>query len=152
MPNIPFPSDIPFSLQEVRDEFDRLLDRVWHGGLTTAPLDGQDWAPRLDVYEYPDSFEVRVEVSGVSADDVEVSILENVLTIKGTKPKPEDPADGVRRLRSECRYGSFCRTYEFSAPVQDNAVTATSRNGVLDIKIPKTQESKGRTVKVESAD
>ena len=98
MSKIPFPSDIPFSMQEMRDEFERMLDRVWHSGLSTAPLDGQDWAPRLDVYDQPDGYHVRVEVPGLRADDVEVSILGNVLTIKGTKVMPEQSGEAVRRF------------------------------------------------------
>lgn len=151
MPNIPFPSDIPFSFQEMRSEFDRLLDRVWHSGLHTAPLDGQDWAPRLDVYEHPDSYRVRVEIPGMTADDVDVTILNHMLAVKGSKPIPEEPSEDIRRLRAECRYGSFCRNYEFQSPVDDSAVTAACKDGVLTIVVPKTPQSKGRAVEVQAA-
>ena len=150
MPNIPFPSDIPFSLQEMRGEFDRLLDRVWHSGLHTAPLDGQDWAPRLDVFEHSDKYRVRVEISGMTAEDVAVTIQDNILTIKGTKSAPEEPEEGVRRIRAECRYGSFCRHYEFRSPVDDSAVSASCKDGLLTIEIPKTPQPKGRSVEVET--
>ncbi|MFQ5430761.1 MAG: Hsp20/alpha crystallin family protein [Phycisphaerae bacterium] len=149
MAKIPFASDIPFSLQEMREEFDRMLDRVWHSGLTTAPLDGQDWAPRLDVYEHPDRFHVRVEIPGVRVEDVEVTILDNVLTIKGVKTAQDRQTENIRCLRSECRYGSFCRRYELPAAVEDAAVKASSKDGVLDIMIPKVEQTQGRTVKVE---
>jgi len=152
MPNIPFPTDIPSSVQELRDEFDRLIDRVWHGGLSTAPLDGQDWAPRLDVYEHPDHYQVRVEVPGLRAEDVEVSILNNVLTVEGTKVMPDRPTEEVRRLRSECRFGHFCRKFELPSAAEGADVAATCKYGVLDIKIPRTPQVKGHSVKVESAD
>ena len=129
-----------------------MLDRVWHGGLSTAPLDGQDWAPRLDVYEHPDHYQVRVEIPGLTADDVEVSILDNVLTVKGTKAMPENVGEDVRRLRSECRYGSFCRRFELPSPAEDASVSATCKHGVLDIRISRATVVKGRSVKVESAD
>ncbi len=150
MPNIPFPSDLPFSVQEIRNEFDRLLDRVWHGGLSTAPLDGQDWAPPLDVYEHPDRFQVRVEMAGVAAEDVDVSILEGVLTVRGTKAPPQQTGETGRRLRSECRYGRFCRKFELPAAVQENAISASHKNGVLNIEVPKSPEVRGRSVKIDS--
>ncbi len=148
MPNIPFPSDLPFSLQNVRKEFDQLLDRVWHVGLTTAPLDGQDWAPSMDVFEEADRFLVRVEVPGMSAEDIEVTILANVLTIKGCKATIPASNQEPRALRSECRYGSFSRKYELPGEVQEDAVTATCKNGVLELEIPKRHEARGRTVKI----
>lgn len=152
MPSIPFTTEIPFSVQDMREEFDRLLDRVWHGGLSTAPLDGQDWAPRLDVHEHPDHYQVRVEIPGLTADDVEVSILDNVLTVKGTKTAPNQSGENVRRLRSECRYGSFCRKFELPSPAEESSVSATCRHGVLEISISRSAQIKGRNVKVESAD
>lgn len=152
MPSIPLPTEIPFSVQELREEFDRMLDRVWHGGLSTAPLDGQDWAPRLDVYEHPDHYQVRVEIPGLTADDVEVSILDNVLTVKGTKAKADQSSEDVRRLRSECRFGSFCRRFELPSPAEEASVSATCKHGVLEITISRAATVKGRSVKVESAD
>lgn len=153
MPNIPSPREFPFSLQDVRNEFDRLLDRVWHKGLCTAPLDGQDWAPSLDVIEEADAYRVRVEIPGMVAEDVEVSILDNTLTIKGVKPPPvKADEEAPRRLRTECCYGGFCRRYELPGPVQEDGVTAACKHGVLDVTIPKTPEIIGRKVQVSPRD
>lgn len=152
MPNIPFPTDFPFSVSDMRREFDRLMDRVWHAGLSTAPLDGQDWAPPLDVVEKFDAFEIRVEVPGVSSAEVDVSILNNVLTVEGRKIPPATPENDGRRVRAECRYGGFSRKFEFPSAVQDDAITASCRNGVLHINVPKLAASKGRSVKVENQD
>lgn len=152
MPNIPSPRDFPFSVQDIRNEFDRLLDRVWHVGLATAPLDGQDWAPCIDVFEEPDAFRVRVEIPGIGADDVDVSILDNILTIKGTKRASIEAGEDRQGLRAECRYGSFCRKYQLPSAVRDEGVTASCRNGVLDVTIPKTPEEKGRKVRIQAED
>ena len=96
MPSIPLPREIPFSVQEMREEFDRMLDRVWHGGLSTAPLDGQDWAPRLDVYEHPDHYQVRVEIPGLTADDVQVSI--GHFDLRKSRSSRQREHDAQRRL------------------------------------------------------
>jgi HSP20 family protein len=152
MPDVPFPRNIPFSLQDLRDEFDRMLDRVWHVGLSTAPLDGQDWAPCLDVIDEVGSYRVRVEVPGLSAEDVEVSLLDRTLIVKGHKPGGEKPAEPQRYLRRECRYGSFCRRYEMPSLVNNEGIKATCRQGVLEITVPKRPEAQGRKVSVESQD
>lgn len=152
MANLPFPSDLPFSLHEMRNEFDRLLDRVWHGGLNTAPLDGQDWAPRIDVVEHPDAYHLRVELPGVRGEDVDVSILNNEITIKGVKHLPDEPPESVRRLRSECRYGCFNRKFEFASEVRPDDISATCKAGVLHVKVPKALETKGHKVPVQSVE
>jgi HSP20 family protein len=152
MPDVPFTRGIPFSLQDLRSEFDRMLDRVWHVGLSTAPLDGRDWAPAVDVIEENTGYLVRVEVPGLSAGDVEVSILDKTLTVKGVKPAQVKPEEPPHYLRKECRYGMFCRSYELPAPVESEGVKAACKNGVLEITIPKRPEAQGRPVKVQSQD
>jgi HSP20 family protein len=152
MANFNIPTDFPFSIRDVRSEFDRLLDRVWHAGLTTAPLDGQDWAPVIDVVDEGKTYLVRAEVPGLAAEDVEVSILDNVLSIKGYKPGPVQTGEGKRPLRNECRHGGFLRRYEFPSPVQEEGVAATCKRGILEVVIPKKSEAAGRTVRVSSAD
>jgi HSP20 family protein len=150
MPDIPFPRGIPFSIQDLRNEFDRMIDRVWHVGLSTAPLDGHDWAPCIDVIDENTAYHVRVEVPGVTASDVEVSILDKTLTVKGVKPTGETPEEPRRYLRKECRYGLFCRTYDLPAAVDSEGVKAACKNGVLEVIVPKRPEAQGRPVKVEA--
>ena len=149
MPNIPFPTDFPFSVQGVRNEFDRLLDRVWHLGLSTAPLDGQDWAPCVDLFEEPDRYIIRAELPGVGAEEVHLEILGNMLTIRGCKAVQKDATGDRKPLRGECRYGSFHRKVELPGGVKEDGIVANCRNGVLEISVPKKPEVHGRTVKVQ---
>jgi len=148
MPTFPFPRDLSFSVQDIRSEFDRLLDRVWHGGINSAPLDGQDWAPAVDVIDEPLGYRIRVEVPGMTAEQIEVSVQKNVVTIQGRKPPVYDEGS-PRRLRSECRYGAFSRRIELPNAIQDADVKATCKNGVLTLEVPKTPVAVGRTVPVE---
>ncbi|GJQ27093.1 MAG: molecular chaperone [Phycisphaerae bacterium] len=162
MASFPFPSDWPFNVQGVRNEVDRLLDRVWHLGLSTAPLDGQDWAPCLDLFEEADRYIVRAELPGMAAEDVSVEMLGQTLSIRGFKAEPARASEkpgavgagesqaACRKLRGECRYGSFARKIELPGPVSESGVSATCRNGVLDVTIPKAQSSLGKTVKVSA--
>lgn len=150
--NHPFPMEFPFSVQDLRDEFDRLVDRVWHGGITTGPLDGQDWAPRMDVCERTDSFLIRIEVPGVSAEEIDVSILKDTLTIRGTKKAPQEVTEGTRRMRNECRYGDFSRKVELPSAVDEGSVSAVCKDGVLFVRVQKVAQSMGKSVKVTSGE
>ena len=59
----------------------------WHSGISTAPLDGQDWAPTIDVVEDHENYYVQAEIPGLSAEDVDVSILETTLTASLSLPQ-----------------------------------------------------------------
>ena len=152
MASFQFPPELPFSFHDVRNEFDRLLDRVWHVGLNTAPLDGQDWAPNIDVLDEGDRYRVRLEAPGVPGDQIDVSIAENTLAVRGCKTPPPRPGEGRRQLRAECRFGSFCRKYEFPEAVNDEGVEANFKNGVLEVSVMKKPEPRGRSVRVSAQD
>ena len=64
--------DMRVSVSDLQDEFNNVFNRLWHGGVTTGPLDGQDWAPRIDLIDEPDQFVVRAEVPGISAGRIDV--------------------------------------------------------------------------------
>jgi len=149
IPFNPFSGELPVYLQDLRGEFDKWIDRVWHGGISTAPLDGQDWAPNLDVFDLGTHYLVRVEVPGLTSGDIEVTIHEGVLNVKGHKPPPVPPGKPPKTLRCECRYGAFARRFPLPGAVAEDAIKATCKEGVLTIEIPRQPEPKGRTVKVE---
>ena len=83
--------DAQISLGNLQDEMNRLIERVWHSGVSTGPFDGQQWGPVLDVYEHDDAYLLFAELPGVDGSDVEVTVLNNTLTIRGEKRRPETP-------------------------------------------------------------
>ena len=133
----------------LQDEMNRVFDRVWHGGISTRPLDGQQWAPGLDVYEYPDRFVVYVEVAGVDGNSVDVSCVSNVLTIRGEKRRPVDVTAETASLYRERRYGCFCRSVELTGKIVVDKVAARYQNGVLEVTVPKAESDRPRAVRVE---
>jgi len=149
MPSLPSPRGFPFSVQDLRGEFDRLLDRVWHVGLNTAPLDGQDWAPPLDVHEEAEAYQICVEVPGIAPESIEITVAGGTLIIRGEKP-PHFAGERARLLRAECRHGGFCRRYELPGPVREEAITATTRYGVLRITAPKAAQAAGARIPIRS--
>ncbi|HNQ22245.1 MAG TPA: Hsp20/alpha crystallin family protein [Phycisphaerae bacterium] len=138
----------PISLSGLQDEMSRLIERVWHSGVSTGPLDGQEWAPPVDMYESPDRYTLYAELPGVEPSAVEVSYLARVLTIRGEKVPPPPGTEAGRTVRHERRFGTFCRSVDLPADVDADRLSATFHAGVLEVTLPKSQASVAKSVKV----
>lgn len=149
MPAQPF-RESPFSLCSVQQEINHLIERLWHAGLSTRPFDGQEWAPAIDLEEYPEEFKLYAEIPGLGASAVEVTYLDGELTIRGEKAAQQ--SNPQRVLRHERRFGTFCRTIELPHGVDADRLSARCQNGVLEITIPKSQAWRPKSVKIEVAD
>lgn len=143
--------DTNFSLGNLQDEMTRLLERVWHAGLSTGPLDGQKWAPVVDLQEFADHYTLFAEIPGVDRGGVELTFLNNVLTIRGEKNAPPEVQQSVRSLRTERRYGEFCRSIELPGDVDAEHVAASVDKGLLVVTLPKLASSKPREIKIGAA-
>ncbi len=125
----------PFSTMR---EFDRLFEG----------RPANRWMPRVDVFDHDNSLVVRTEVPGVAADDIEVTVEAGTLTIKGGRNfETEENKPNYRR--KEIFQGSFERTILLPEGIDPTAVTATSKDGILEITIPKLPEVLPRKVSVE---
>lgn len=145
----PFSKDNPAMFGDLQDDLNRLLNRWWHSGISTAPLDGQDWAPAWDVLEKDDQYEGRIELPGMEAGDVEVTYVGQTLTVKGCK-SCDAPAKGQGTyLRRERRFGNFARSVQLPEAVDPEQLSATCANGLLTVVLPKKSDPNKRTVKVE---
>lgn len=136
-------------LTSLQDEMNRVFERVWHVGVSTPPLDGQKWAPPIDLYEYDDRYVLVAEAPGVDPAEIELSQLGETLSIRGTKKRPAVAADAIGTLRNECRYGSFCRTIELPAGAAKDRASARCTGGMLEVTVYKTETSKPRSIKVQ---
>jgi len=104
--------------------------------------------PSVDLYEEKDDIVVKAELPGMEKDNIEVNLSDNRLTIKGEKKKEEEvKKEGY--YRSERSYGSFVRSLELPSEVQTDKIKAAFKNGVLEIRLPKTEEAKKRETKVK---
>ena len=144
--------DAQVSLGALQDEMNRLIERVWHAGVSTGPFDGQEWAPAVDLYEYNDRYTMYVEIPGVDATEVDVSHVGNTLTVKGERKSPVADQSDVRAVRSERRFGAFCRAVDLPGDIDADRMSARSHGGVLEITIPKTAASMPKAVKIEVSD
>ena len=107
------------------------------------------WSPLVDVFEDGEGITLKVELPEVDADDVDIQIEGNALTLKGErKLENAEKQDGYHRV--ERSYGSFGRRFTLPSTVDTANVTAQSRDGVLRIFLPKKAETKPRQVKVQA--
>jgi HSP20 family protein len=106
--------------------------------------------PKLDLYEEKDQIVVKAELPGMTKDNIQLSIADNILTIKGEKKKEEEDK-GKDYYRSERIYGSFMRALPLPAEIDPDKVQATFKNGVLEIRLPKSEAAKKREIKVNVA-
>ena len=105
-------------------------------------------APTLDLYEDRGELVAKVELPGLGKDDVQVKITDHRLVIKGEKKKEEEVKE-KDYYRSERSYGAFTRSVELPEEVQVDKARASFKNGVLEIRVPKSEEAKKKEIRVE---
>ena len=127
--------------------FDRRMRSWWpeRWFKTEGALTG---APALDVYEEKDEIVVKAELPGLEKDNVEVNLSDHTLTIKGEKKKEEEVKE-EDYYRSERSYGKFVRSLQLPTEVKADAIKASFKNGVLEVRLPKTEAAKSREIKVK---
>ncbi|HEX5030783.1 MAG TPA: Hsp20/alpha crystallin family protein [Tepidiformaceae bacterium] len=135
-------------LTVLRNEMDRLFDRIWEADLPERRLG--EWTPVLDFSETKEFFFVKMEVPGMDPKDIKISLQDHILTISGDRKKDEEEKD-ERFYRIERSYGVFTRSIRLPFPVDEHKVNAVFKNGVLTIAIPKAESSKGIFVPIKTA-
>jgi HSP20 family protein len=105
-------------------------------------------APAVDLFEEKDDIVVKAELPGIEKDNIEVNVADHHLTIKGEKKKEEEVKE-ENYYRCERSYGSFLRTIELPKDVKADKVKAAFKNGVLEVRLPKTEEAKAKEIKVK---
>ena len=109
---------------------------------------GVDWRPVVDISETTADYLIKVELPEVEKEDVEVSIDNGLLTIKGERKfVKEDESETQHRIESV--YGLFSRSFTLPGDADDAGISAKSNNGVLKVRIPKIKESPAESVQIK---
>ncbi len=101
----------------------------------------------IDVYESADAFMIRAAIAGVTADDIDISVNNDMVTIKGMRQVADEETEGVF-LYQECYWGGFSRTIILPTPVRSEAVKASLKNGILRVTLPKAAEQRQEAIPV----
>jgi HSP20 family protein len=136
----------PFNeLASMRRTMDRLLGDVtpWRSG------DGETLTMPVDVYDTEDEVVVKASLPGVQPDDIDISVTGQLVTIKGrTQQEHEERAENF--YRHERRHGAFIRQIELPSEVKSDEAEATYENGVLQLKLPKAEEMRPKSIRVQA--
>ena len=109
--------------------------------------DANSWTPRVDVREEDNRYVIVADIPGVDSKDIEISMDKSVLTIKGER-KSEKTAENAKVTRVERRQGAFERSFALPDSADADAITASGKNGVLEIAIPKKAQAAPRKIVV----
>ncbi|MDD3374111.1 MAG: Hsp20/alpha crystallin family protein [Candidatus Omnitrophica bacterium] len=140
----------PFSeLEGIQKQMNQLFDfSLARNPLGDTTLLGGQWAPAVDVYDSKDSLLVKADLPGLTKDEIEVSIHDGSLILKGEKKKDTEVKE-EKYFKTERFYGSFFRTIPLPASVDVNKVDAKYQDGVLTLTLPKKEEAKPKQISID---
>lgn len=132
----------PFdTLATIQDELNRIFDQSLGVDDHTAGVLERSWNPPVDLFENGDEFIIRMDVPGLELKDIDIAAVDNSLVIKGERKElPE--AEKESYVRRERFRGQIQRNITFPAKVDRDKISAVYKNGVLELKCPKAEESK----------
>ena len=134
-------------LTTLQREMNRLLESFFGGGL--LPFGESMTAPAVEVADTNEAIIVKAQVPGVNKDQIQVTVTEGALTLKG-EMKEEEKKEEKNYHRREFRYGAFTRTIPLSAAVQAEKATAQLKDGVLTITIPKSEPARVKEIPIQT--
>lgn len=130
-------------------EFDD-MDKMMESMLPAVRGNQFGFTPAVDMYEDKDNIIVETQLGGIDPEKVDVSIENNVLTIKGESQKKSEVED-KNYYRKEIRSGSFYRSIPLPTKVDGDKASAINEDGILKISIPKAPEVKPKTIKIQKS-
>lgn len=142
--------------RELEDMSERLNRVFGRSGLARGESHAKDamtvfdWSPTVDIAETPEEFQIKAELPEVKKEDVKVSVDRGVLRIEGER-KQEKEEKGKKFHRVERSYGSFLRTFTLPANVEESNVQAEFKDGVLNVRLRKSEKAKPRSIDVKVA-
>jgi len=130
-------------------EIDDVFNRYPTGLLTKSIGDSSpEWSPLADITETEEAFHVKAELPGVKKEDVDVSLSNGVLTLKGERKTEEETKD-EKQHRIERFHGTFVRRFDLPDNIDQSTVSAEYVDGVLSLTIPKTTKTTPETTKID---
>jgi HSP20 family protein len=139
----------PFrNLVSTQDQFNRLFNETFSRLLGNEATAGaaRNWAPAVDVLETDHDFVLKAELPGVNPDAVEIRVEDNTLYLKGERKLD---ADQKNYHQIERAYGTFTRSFTLPTSIDADKVAANYKDGLLTLTIPKREEAKPKTIKIQ---
>jgi HSP20 family protein len=128
--------------EEMNRRFEEALQGRW-----LEPFSTKGWYPSVDVMETKDEMVIRADLPGMKQSDIDISVSNGILTIKGER-KEEKETKEENFYRKERSYGAFSRSMPLPAGVDADKIKASYKEGVLEVKFPKPEETKAKQIKI----
>ncbi len=140
-------------LSRLEDTFDKFVDRFFSDFFPTRwekeeSLPGIEWTPAVDLMEKEDHFILKLEIPGIKKEDIDISVSDDVVTVKGELKKIKKDKGETYYLAEMC-CGSFGRSVKLPHEIDSNKVEATLKDGVLELKLPKKEIHKPKVIEVK---
>lgn len=135
-------------------EMERLFERYNRGdhrGIDFSDSESSfsQWSPTVDIEEDDNHYLVRADIPGVDKKDINVQLENGVLSISGEKKEETETGKGSKQHRTERFYGSFSRRFSLPTAIKPDEVSASYKDGVLSLKIPKAEEVKPKAIEIK---
>ena len=138
------------NLVSIQDRMNRIFDDAFRGQRGATEDDwalGGKWAPAVDIFEQGDDIVLKAELPGINADDVDIRVENNVLTLRGER-KFESDVKRESCHRVERAYGSFSRSFTLPNVVDTEKIKADYTDGVLQVTLPQKEEAKPKQIEI----
>jgi HSP20 family protein len=129
------------------------MNRLFEDTFSRARADESSlaaWVPPVDIYETESELVLKADLPGIQEKDLDIRVENNMLTIRGER-KFDQTVKEDNYLRVERAYGTFSRSFSLPNTVNPDAIRAEYRNGVLEVRMPKREESKPKQIRVTVA-
>jgi HSP20 family protein len=137
-------------MMTLREAMDRLFDDAFTRPFSLSREGGSSWSsPAIDMYQTNNDVVVKAALPGIRADEVQINVTDDILTIRGETKHEEEKKDRSWQIR-EHRWGSFERSVRLPTGVVSDKAKADFDNGILTITLPKTEEVKPKTITVKA--
>jgi len=139
----------PFKeLEDMNHRLNRVFARNSHLGKDREAMTFPDWQPSVDIHETAEAYEIQAELPSVKKEDIKVNVENGVLYLRGER-KLEKETKEKKVHRVERSYGSFVRSFALPDDVDESAIKADYKDGLLNVQLMKSTKAKPRTVEVK---
>ena len=137
------------TLNRMHDLFGPVWDELFSPSTGRGGSAGLAWLPRVDIVERNDRIEVAMDLPGMQAEEIGLTLENNVLTISGTRSRHEEESEGQMHV-AERLYGSFTRSFAVPFEVNGDEIEARYENGVLQVSLPKAEQARPRRIEIHA--
>lgn len=131
----------------LRQEIDRVFNTFWPQEAMASST--SMWTPRIDLGETEDEYVLQADLPGMKQEDIDIQFHSGMLLLKGERKLERETHNGYHRR--ERTYGAFARSFALGTPVEAEKISATYKDGVLEVHVPKTAAAKPKRIAIQAS-